>query len=521
MYGIHVSGDNSNSDIVNENKAPEGLSFWRWSKCKCISAKFRWRFKVTSSLKAATLLASSSLIAAMAVHAEPFAYVTNQASEDKVWVIDTATNTVVDTVTVADIPARVAISPDGAFAYVTIVVNEDSMQQSGSILKSSVLSSPVFFGSAFPEANFASSFFSNKVAVIDTATNNVVNTVTTVEPAPFGIAITPDGAFVYVAHLNSNVSVIDAATNTVTTTIPVGDGADAADVAITPDGAFVYVTTSNADIVSVIDTATNTVALTIPVGDTPSGIAITPDGAFAYVTNLGSNSVSLVSIATNAVVATLQVNDAPGGIAISADGAFAYVTNQRSDDVSVIDTQTNTVVATIPVGDTPIDVATTPDSAFAYVTNIFSADVSVIDAATNTVADTVPVGFLPEGIAITPSVEPPVINAAIDVRPFSRKNRIQPRSRGFVQVAILGSQEFDALQVDIPSVRFGPSGATAKGSFSRAADTNRDGFTDMILLLGIRGSGIQCGDTEATLTGELLSGEPITGTDTINTLPCH
>ena len=38
-------------------------------------------------------------------------------------------------------------------------------------------------------------------------------------------------------------------------------------VAVTPDGAFVYVTNSGSDTVSVIDTATNTVTAAVQVGE--------------------------------------------------------------------------------------------------------------------------------------------------------------------------------------------------------------------------------------------------------------
>jgi YVTN family beta-propeller protein len=71
---------------------------------------------------------------------------------------------------------------------------------------------------------------------IDTATNTVAATVTTDDLAPFGIAITPDGAFAYVTHLGPNVSVIDTATNTVVTIIETGG--EGLDIAITPDGEF-------------------------------------------------------------------------------------------------------------------------------------------------------------------------------------------------------------------------------------------------------------------------------------------
>ena len=56
-------------------------------------------------------------------------------------------------------------------------------------------------------------------------------------------------------------------------------------MAITPDGAFAYVANFNSHDVSVIDTSTNTEVLPrIPVGTSPADVAITPDGAFASVT---------------------------------------------------------------------------------------------------------------------------------------------------------------------------------------------------------------------------------------------
>jgi YVTN family beta-propeller protein len=84
--------------------------------------------------------------------------------------------------------------------------------------------------------------------------------------------------FAYVTNAGSDdVSVIDTASNTVTATIPVGTSPFG--VAVTPNGAFVYVTHNLcriSDDVSVIDTTTNTVTATIPVGSCPEGVAVTP-----------------------------------------------------------------------------------------------------------------------------------------------------------------------------------------------------------------------------------------------------
>ncbi|MEA2463231.1 MAG: hypothetical protein QOJ98_978 [Acidobacteriota bacterium] len=62
--------------------------------------------------------------------------------------------------------------------------------------------------------------FSVSVTVIDTATNSIAATVPIVGNPAF-VAITPDGAFAYVADLDGQVWVIDTATNMVTDTVNV------------------------------------------------------------------------------------------------------------------------------------------------------------------------------------------------------------------------------------------------------------------------------------------------------------
>ena len=82
---------------------------------------------------------------------------------------------------------------------------------------------------------------------------------------PYGIAVTPDGAFAYVANCGGNVFVIDTATNKVATKFPAG--ACPTGVAITPDGTRAYVTIATnvngigAGAVTVIDTSNNTCLL--------------------------------------------------------------------------------------------------------------------------------------------------------------------------------------------------------------------------------------------------------------------
>jgi YVTN family beta-propeller protein len=129
--------------------------------------------------------------------------------------------------------------------------------------------------------------------------------------------------------------------------VSVSVGANPTGVAVTPDGARVYVTNYLSNNVSVISTATNTVVNTMPVGTRPIAIAINSNGTSAYVPNDGDNAVSVINIAANAVAAAIPVQNNPRGVAISPMGRYVYVSNRISNTVSVIDALSNTVVSSV------------------------------------------------------------------------------------------------------------------------------------------------------------------------------
>jgi YVTN family beta-propeller protein len=318
-----------------------------------------------------TITATADAIdgAATVVVTTSFAYVTHRSS-NTASVIKIASNTVVATIEVGDVPGEVAITPDGTFAYVPIIPTQ-------------------------PGA----------VSVIETASNTVVGTVG-VGLTPIYVAITPDGSLAYVANVGSRtVSVIETASNTVVATIQVGDpGVLPRAVAITPDGSLAYVNLGDdcPGTVAVIEIASNSVIATIDLAHCAGGqVAITPDGRFAYVTDGRFNSVSVIETASNTVVATIPARCATAGVAITPDGAFAYVAD--CDTVSVIAIASNTVVTTIDLESAASDwVAITPDGAFVYVTLPLDDALAVISTVTNTVVATIDVGLRPFAIAITP-----------------------------------------------------------------------------------------------------------------------
>jgi len=116
---------------------------------------------------------------------------------------------------------------------------------------------------------------------------------------------------------------------------------------------------------------------------------------------------------------------------------------------------------------------------------------------------------------------PLVLEVVIDIKPGSDTNRINPKSHGKIPVAILTTESFDATTVDPLSVRFGPHEAKPAHKKGQMKDVNHDGEPDLVLHFHTQATGIQCGDTSATLIGETLDGDPIQGSDSIQTVGCQ
>ena len=296
--------------------------------------------------------------------------------DNKVSVIDTATNTVTATIGV-DKPVRLAASPDGARVYVTANKTANDLGQ---------------------------------ISVIDTATNRVTATIN-LGGTPGDIAVSPDGTRAYVITRSNQssedtwVSVINTDPNsanndTVISRIKVGTPVG---IAVSPGGSEVYVTNGRVNTVSVIDTATNKITAVIGVGGDPYGVAagsrkIYVGNSYQFK-NFEPPSVSVINTVTDTVVATIKVAQSGGHarspldkgnswVAIApGSGGEIWVINKFANSVAVIDcgeynspglSPSNTVTNTIGVGKSPAGLAISPDGRYAYVTNSGDGTVSVI-----------------------------------------------------------------------------------------------------------------------------------------------
>ena len=178
------------------------------------------------------------------------AYVTAATvNDDRLFVIDTATNTIVGDQVLPIHPAGVAVSPDGRQVYV---------------------------------AGCKLACIDGTFLVVDAASTSVVSQ-TPLPAAPDGVVLAPDGSRAYMPNgLDATVGVIDLATKTVTR---IAVDAQPIGIAVDPRGSFVYVTSFAMASVSVIDTRSAAVVRKIAVNQGPRAIAVSPDGRFGYVTH--------------------------------------------------------------------------------------------------------------------------------------------------------------------------------------------------------------------------------------------
>jgi len=266
-------------------------------------------------------------------HGQPFGFL---------WKVEAATAKVAGRVELGMFPATVALTPDGAFAFVV------NFNLHGDMVPSSV--------SAVSTAEML------EVARIPTCT------------MPHGSRINPQGTRHYSACMMDDMIVeIDTRTFGVARLFSVANGAEqlatvphsehtAHPVTCSPtwvqpsaNGAAVYVACNKSNEVLEIDVARWSLSRRFKAGDGVYNLAVTHDGRLLVATNKRGQSVSIVDLTAGQELARVATKRRiVHGVVVSPDDRYAFVSvegiGSQPGTVEVIDLRTRTVVAAADVG---------------------------------------------------------------------------------------------------------------------------------------------------------------------------
>jgi RHS repeat-associated protein len=279
-----------------------------------------------------------------------------------------ATNTLSSTprtpVSISGYPSTVAMSPDGATAY---VANQSAFTLTPIDVATDTAGSPI----SLPDV-----------------TNS--------------IAITPDGSKAYLTSKAANV-VIPVTLSTSTAETPISVGTAPTGIAIAPNGSKAYVANTGSNSVTPITLSTDTAGTAISVGTDPTSIAFTPDSSKAYVSNYNSSNVTPITVSTGTAGTAISTPATPTGIAITPDGSTAYVGSFTTNEVTAITLAHGTTSTPIHGLHGPTSIILTSHGTTAFVANWYSGSVTPVTLAIDRNESTISVSTNPHGLALTPS----------------------------------------------------------------------------------------------------------------------
>lgn len=162
-------------------------------------------------------------------------------------------------------------------------------------------------------------------------------------------------------------------------------------MALTPDGQYLYVANRNSNTVIVVETSSFTIVdeIDLTISEEPWIVMVKPDGSEVWVLSRALPcATSIIDVATNTVIDTINlsspVNYCPNGgfpyrMVFSSDGERAFVTTRLSQSVLKINTSLHTVQRekVIPDAAHISEVAISPDDAKVYVSNTWGSEPSI------------------------------------------------------------------------------------------------------------------------------------------------
>jgi DNA-binding beta-propeller fold protein YncE len=255
------------------------------------------------------------------------------------------------------------------------------------------------------------------IQVVDLKKRQVTQTLLQ-DGAFYGAIFSPDGRTLYVSGGNTDTLFIYAwedGTATLANKFELAraktaDGTGTsypAGLAVAPNGKFVYVAENVGDHLAVVDAATGEVVQRFPTDHYPYGVIVSADGHL-FVSAWGGTTISefrVLAEGTLAYLGRIEVGRHPS--ALAASGSRVYVALAGSDRVATVNTRSRKVIGYLhdsapgapPEGSTPNALAISADQKRLFIAEADNNAVAVFDLATGKLLGRIPTDWYPTAAA--------------------------------------------------------------------------------------------------------------------------
>lgn len=248
-------------------------------------------------------------------------------------------------------PHEIALSPDGAWAYVTdngILWMTDPGEGGNTVsvidVRRRVRAGVIDLGKYRRPHGIDVDARTGRLVVtvenpdglllIDPKQKKVLRAYDVKGEAPHMVKLGAGGEWAYVSNTKSaTLAAIHLATGKVNL---IAAGARPQGAALSKDGRLLYLTNSDGNSISIIDTAAKRQVGTIPTGKGPGRIALTPDGSQLVYNLQAGNAIGFADPVRRVQTAVVQLEGPPLSLRLSADGETAYAGVQSLDRIFVI-----------------------------------------------------------------------------------------------------------------------------------------------------------------------------------------
>lgn len=179
---------------------------------------------------------------------------------------------------------------------------------------------------------------------------------TTVPFDPYWTITTPNGGLVYASGNGTSVAVIAGSSGALLDTVTVGSTPFG--LAMTPDGARLFVGHLLTATITRLTVATNAVATFKTLGSSVNGMAVSPGGTELAVASQNLDSLYFLNASNGATIAQVAL-PSPWGVAYLQTGTEIWVTS-LAGKVYRVNATTHTLVDSITVGGTPRGISVHP-----------------------------------------------------------------------------------------------------------------------------------------------------------------